>query len=111
MNSSRPFGSSASGNAWLGAQASRLAALWPAALQRARRVPLLLWALILAAGLLAFFVHLLNEQVLRNQMLREEQRAAAMRHTARPVDSLNAVSDSRERRNVLVASRQSASMP
>jgi hypothetical protein len=72
---------------------------------------MLLWALILAAGLLAFFVHLLNEQVLRSQMLQEEQRAAAVRPTTRPVNSLGPVSDRRHPRNVLVASRQSASMP
>lgn len=35
---------------------------------------LLSWALIVAVALLSFFVHLLNEQVLRGQSVREEFR-------------------------------------
>ena len=111
MNGSRTLGSPATYKGSLGAQVSRLAALGSAAMQRARRAPMLLWTLILAAGLLTFFVHLLNEQVLRGQMLREEQRAAAVRPTPRAVNSLSAVGDGRHRRNLLVASRQSASIP
>ena len=34
---------------------------------------------MVAAGLLAFFVHMLKEQVLGGQLLREEQRASAVR--------------------------------
>ena len=47
--------------------------------QRLLQAPLLLWLLVMAAALLTFFVHLLNEQVLRGQLLREEQRAGATR--------------------------------
>ena len=62
------------------ASMANTAARW---LQPFLRMPLLLWSLVVAAALLAFFVHLLNEQVLRGQMLREEQRAAATRPASR----------------------------
>ncbi|HZF78463.1 MAG TPA: hypothetical protein VEZ89_01615 [Rubrivivax sp.] len=76
-----------------------------AALAWVRGVPVLMWSLILAAALLAFFVHLLNEQVLRGQLLREEQRAAAVRQSA------HANGDARRPRDRLVATRSAAGMP
>lgn len=60
-----------------------LAALVAGLAQRLVRAPLLLWSLVLAAALLAYFVHLLNAQVLRGEQLREQQRAAATRPAAR----------------------------
>ena len=73
--------------------------------QGIRRAPLLLWLLVFAAALLAFFVHLLNEQVLRGQLLREEQRAAATRPSPR------AANEVRHPVNLLVATRQPMTRP
>ena len=53
------------------------------ALQQLQQMPLLLPSLIVAAALLALFVHLLNAQVLRGEKLREDQRAAATRPVSR----------------------------
>ena len=64
--------------------------------------PVLLWALVVAAALLAFFVHLLDEQVQRGQMLREQQRAAATRATPPTTASTGQFQPV----NWLVASRQ-----
>jgi hypothetical protein len=68
--------------------------------------PVLLWFLVVASALLAFFVHLLNEQVLRGEMLREEQRAAATR-PASPA----ALAAARQPGNLLVVTRQPMTRP
>lgn len=67
--------------------------------------PLLLWSLVVAAALLAFFVHLLNEQVLRGQVLREEQRAAATRPVPRAGASVQHPG------NLLIVTRQPMTRP
>lgn len=94
----KPFGAG-SAPAWGAA-----AAAW---VRRLQRMPLLLWSLVAAAALLAFFVHLLNEQVLRGQMLREEQRAAAMRPAVRAAAAV----DARQHANLLLATRQPMTRP
>ena len=78
---------------------------WIAAKRLARhvvRMPLLLWSLVVAAALLAFFVHLLNAQVLRGEKLRAEQRAAATRPSARLIVAENV----QHPVNALISSRQ-----
>lgn len=40
----------------------------------ALRQPVVLWALVVLVAMLSFYVHLLNEQVLRGERLREAQR-------------------------------------
>jgi hypothetical protein len=91
-------GASAAGEFWLAA--NRLA-------QRVLRMPLLLWSLVVAAALLAFFVHLLNAQVLRGEKLREEQRAAATRPAAR----LALAGELQHPGNALIVTRQPMSRP
>ena len=65
-----------------------------------RAAPVLLWSLVMAAALLAFFVHLLNEQIQRGQQLREQQRAAATRTVP------TAAAGQFQPVNLLIASRQ-----
>lgn len=60
-----------------------VAAIARRAVQPLMRAPLVLWSLVLAGALLAFFVHLLNAQVLRGEQLREQQRAVATRPAGR----------------------------
>lgn len=86
----------------LSARVVNTAASW---LRPLLRMPLLLWSLVVAAALLAFFVHLLNEQVLRGQMLREEQRSAATRPASR------AAANPQHPGNLLVATRQPMTRP
>jgi len=110
MNSSRAYGSSIFGKAFGSGAMFCAPAVVKAALHAARRVPLVLWTLILAAALLAFFVQLLNEQVLRGEMFREEQRAGALRPAPRTAGSayvLDVARDARQSGNLLVGSRQS----
>lgn len=75
--------------------------------RRVLRMPLLLWSLVVAAALLAFFVHLLNAQILRGEKLREEQRAAA----TRPVARLALAADLEHPANALIVTRQPMTRP
>ena len=77
------------------------------AVQRLQQMPLLLWSLVLAAALLAFFVHLLNAQILRGEKLREDQRAAA----TRPLQRVSLAAGMHQPTNALIVTRQPMARP
>ena len=106
MNVSTTFGTSVFRRPLGAGPAAGLAATARRWAQQLRRMPLLLWSLVVAAALLAFFVHLLNEQVLRGQLLREEQRAAAQRPQPRPL-----AGDVQHPGNRLIVTRQPMTQP
>jgi len=44
------------------------------------RQPLIIWALVMAAAMMSFYVHLLGEQVQRGERLRQAQRGGMPLH-------------------------------
>lgn len=87
-----------------------VAAITRRGLQQLVRAPMLVWSLVLAGALLAFFVHLLNAQVLRGEQLREQQRAAAIRSPGR-LPMAGTADGSQQPGNALLGTRQPIARP